>query len=100
MDGIDKYFDRTAVQNYSSFLVPALIFPATQRLIDYFAHFPSPDEFLRREIANWTVRVTADMDDDTRRAFINDVRSGLQAYNEEEGLNFPCRTNLALAFKG
>ena len=69
-------------------------------VFDYFSRFPSPDEFLRQEIASWTIRVTADMDDDTRRAFIDDVRSWLQTYTEEEGLNFPCRTNLALAFKG
>jgi ubiquinone/menaquinone biosynthesis C-methylase UbiE len=61
--------------------------------------FPSPEEFLRRQLASWKSEVVAGMDDETRVTLVSDFNVALELYVDDEGLAFPMGTHLAIAYK-
>lgn len=60
--------------------------------------FPSPQEFLRRQLASWKSEVVAGMDSNSRAAMVNEMETALQSYVDDEGLAFPMGTHLAVGY--
>jgi ubiquinone/menaquinone biosynthesis C-methylase UbiE len=62
--------------------------------------FPSPDEFVIRYLSGSALAsVVASADDDSRAAFMADVKAKLQPYVDDQGLAFPIESNVAVARK-
>jgi ubiquinone/menaquinone biosynthesis C-methylase UbiE len=62
--------------------------------------FPSPDEFVIRYVSGSGLgSFVADVDDDSRAAFLIDVKRKLQRYVDDQGLAFPIESNVAVARK-
>jgi len=63
--------------------------------------FPSPDEFVIRYVsgASALASFVAGADDDSRAAFLADVKAKLQPYVDDQGLAFPIESNVAVARK-
>jgi ubiquinone/menaquinone biosynthesis C-methylase UbiE len=62
--------------------------------------FPSPEEFVRQQVAGSPLRepVSA-VNEEVRKALIRDVGDALQAYVQADGLTFPIEAHLAVARK-
>ena len=62
--------------------------------------FPSPDEFAVRYVSGSALAsFVSGADDDTRSAFLAEVKEKLQRYVDEQGLAFPIESNVAIAHK-
>jgi hypothetical protein len=62
--------------------------------------FPSPDEFVTRYVSGSALaRFVSGVDDDSRAAFLIDVKAKLQRYADDQGLAFPIESNVAVARK-
>ena len=64
------------------------------------ARFPSPEEFVRRQVAGSPLAgPVAQADEESRAALIAEVTTALQPYVSDEGLTFPLETNQAVAVR-
>lgn len=62
--------------------------------------FPSFDEFVTRYVSGSALAsFVAGVDDDSRAAFLIDVKAKLQQYVDDQGLAFPIESNVAIARK-
>ncbi len=64
------------------------------------ARFPSPEEFVRHQVAGSPLAgPVAQADDESRAALIAEVTTALHPYVSDEGLTFPLETNQAVAVR-
>jgi ubiquinone/menaquinone biosynthesis C-methylase UbiE len=61
------------------------------------ARFPSVEELLRREIVSWLAGVTGELEEDKRIALIQEIRTALIDYLDDDGLVFPMEAYVACA---
>ena len=61
--------------------------------------FPSPEEFLRRQVASQSPWIVDELDGKTLEALVGEVDMGLRKFVGEDGLNFPMEIQVVVAKK-
>lgn len=61
--------------------------------------FPSPEEFLRRQLASQSPWVIIELDSDRRAALMEEMNSNLKEFVDDHGLRFPMEAHVVVASK-